>query len=354
MGFAVQQPGFNRVAAALVCGALAWIAAPARAETAAPPSQIKIIVNASGGTYDLYARLVSRYYGRHLPGNPQFIIQYMTGASGTRALNYLYAQAPRDGSVIETLNSASAFYQRLGQLGIQYDAGEFSWIGSLTRAIDGLVVYHTAKVRSFEEARNNVVVVGASGAAGTMATYPAFMNNVLGTKFKIVMGYQGGNDVLLAMERGEVDGPGNRPWSTWKVIRPEWVAKGLIKPLVQLSLKKAEDLQDVPLLIDLARNEEEREMFYFLSSHTPMEQPFAGPPQLAPELLQIYRAGFTAMYSDAEFLADAAKNRMELEPRPGEEVAAIVAGTLATPQHIVDRVKQALTVPGAESETKAE
>ena len=351
---ATQQSWFNRVAAALVCAVLAGMAAPVRAETVTPPSQIKIIVNASGGTYDLYARLVSRHFGRQLPGNPHFIVQYMTGASGTRALNYLYAQAPRDGSVIETLNSASAFYQRIGQPGIQYDAGEFSWIGSLTRAIDGLVVYHTSKVRSIEEARNTVVVVGASGAAGTMATYPAFMNNVLGTKFKIVMGYQGGNDVLLAMERGEVDGPGNRPWSTWKVIRPDWVANGLIKPLVQLSLKKADDLQDVPLLIDLARNAEERDMFYFLSSHTPMEQPFAGPPKLAPELLEMYRSAFTAMYGDAEFLADAAKNRMDLEPRPGSEVAAIVAGTLATPQDIVDRVKQALTVPGAETDTKQE
>ena len=171
---------------------------------------------------------------------------------------------------------------------------------------------------------------------------------MLGTKFKIVMGYQGGSDVLVAMERGEVDGPGNRPWSTWKVIRPEWYQDKKIIPLVQLSLKKAPDLPDVPLLIDLARNEEEREMFYFLSSHTPMEQPFVGAPGMDAKLLATYRKAFTEMYNDADFLADAKKSRMELDPHSGEEVQEIVKGTLATPQHIVDRVKTALTVSGAD------
>jgi tripartite-type tricarboxylate transporter receptor subunit TctC len=328
---------------------LAGVAIPgARAQDAPVPGQIKILLDAAGGTYDLYARLVSRHWGDKLPGNPKILVEYMPGNSGTRALNYLYLQAPRDGTVVETVNSAMAFYQRTGQPGIQYDANKLNWIGSLTRAYDGVTIYDRGKVKTIEDAMNTEVIVGASGAAGTMAAYPAFMNNVLGTKFKIVMGYQGGGDVLVAMERGEVDGPGNRPWSTWRVIRPEWYQDKKIVPLVQLSLKKAPDLPDVPLLIDLARNEEEREMFYFLSSHTPMEQPFVGPPDMDSGLLATYRKAFTAMYNDPDFIADAKKSRMELEPHSGEEVQEIVKGTLATPQHIVDRVKAALTVTGAD------
>ena len=267
----------TRIAAALIATLLAGaIPAGARAQDAAVPGQIKILLDAAGGTYDLYARLVSRHWGKQLPGNPKIVVEYMPGNSGTRALNYLYMQAPRDGSVIDTVNSAMAFYQRIGQPGIQYDAGKLNWIGSLTRAYDGITIYDRGKAKTIEDAMKTEVILGASGAAGTMATYPAFINHVLGTKFKIVMGYQGGSDVLVAMERGEVDGPGNRPWLTWRVIRPEWYQDKKIVPLVQLSLKKAPDLPDVPLLLDLARNEEEREMFYFLSSHTPMEQPFVG------------------------------------------------------------------------------
>jgi tripartite-type tricarboxylate transporter receptor subunit TctC len=340
----------SRIKATLVAACLIAALTPsARAEDAPNvPPQIKILLDATGGTYDLYARLVSRHWGDKLPGNPRVLVEYMPGNSGTRVLNYLYMQAPHDGTVIDTVNSAMAFYQRIGQPGIQYDANKLNWIGSLTRAYDGVTIYDRGKVKTIEDAMKTQVIVGASGAAGTMATYPAFMNHVLGTKFKIVMGYQGGGDVLVAMERGEVDGPGNRPWSTWKVIRPEWYQDKKIIPLVQLSLKKAQDLPDVPLLIDLARNEEEREMFYFLSSHTPMEQPFVGPPGMDAKLLATYRKAFTEMYNDADFIADAKKSRMELDPHSGEEVQEIVKGTLATPQHIVDRVKTALTVSGAD------
>jgi tripartite-type tricarboxylate transporter receptor subunit TctC len=330
----------------LTCAAVPFAVADDASATV--PGQIKIILDAAGGTYDLYARLVSRHWGDKLPGKPKITVEYMPGSSGTRALNYLYGQAPRDGTVVETVNSAMAFYQRIGQPGIQYDAAALNWIGSLTRAYDGVTVFYTSKAKTIEDAFKKEVILGASGAAGTMATYPAFMNNVLGTKFKIVTGYQGGNDVLVAMERGEVEGPGNRPWSTWKVIRPEWYQDKKIIPLVQLSLKKAPDLPDVPLLIDLARNEEEREMFYFLSSHTPMEQPFVAPPQMDGKLVATYRQAFAAMYQDVDFLADAKKNRMELDPHTGDEVQEIVKGTLATPQHIVDRVKAALAVKGTE------
>jgi tripartite-type tricarboxylate transporter receptor subunit TctC len=307
------------------------------------PAQITILVGTPpGGAYDTYSRLVARHMGRSLPGNPNLVVQYMPGASGTRALNHLHAQAPRDGSLIATFNSAAAFYQRIGQPGIRYDAGELSWIGSLNRAVDTLAVWHTAGIKTLDDAKTKEVIVGASGAGGVMAAYPRLMNNVLGTKFKIVTGYEGGNSVLIAMERGEIDGPGNRPWSAWKAVRSDWIKDHKIIPLVQLSLQKDPELQDVPLLLDLARNDEERQMFRFLSGHTPMEQPFAGPPKLPAPVLALYRRAFTAMYESGPFKDDVTKSGFDLDPRPGNAVEGFVKATLATPQSIVDRVVAAI------------
>ena len=308
--------------------------------------QITLLVGSPpGGGYDTYSRLVARHLGRELPGTPNLVVQNMPGASGARALNFLHAQAPRDGSLFASCNSAMAFYQRIGQPGIRYDAGELSWIGSLTRAVDTLSVWQGRGIASLEDAKTREVIVGATGAAGTMSTYPKLMNHFLGTKFKIVTGYEGGNAVLIAMERGEVDGPGNRPWSSWKAVRPDWIRDGKVVPLVQLSLEKDPELPNVPLLMDLAQNEDDRLMFRFVSNHTPMEQPFAGPPKLPAQILSAYRQAFTAMYGSQAFIDEIIKSGLDLDPRPGETVEALVKSTLATPQPIVDRLLAAIGPP---------
>ena len=334
-------------AGAAIAGTLATMTPTAPVQAQDSPfkgiNQITLLVGSPpGGGYDTYSRLVARHYGRELPGNPAMVVQNMPGASGARALNHLYLQAPRDGSLFASCNSAMAFYQRIGQPGIRYNAGELSWIGSLTRAVDTLAVWRDSGIRTLEDAKSREVIVGASGAAGTMATYPRFMNAMLGTKFKVVMGYEGGSSVLIAMERGEIHGPGNRPWSAWKAVRPEWIRDGKVVPLVQLSLEKDPDLPNVPLLLDLARNDEERAMFRFISNHTPMEQPFAAPPKIPAAILTAYRESFVKMYNAPAFIEEVKKSGLDLDPQPGEVVAGLVKATLDTPQPIVDRVMAAI------------
>ena len=191
--------------------------------------------------------LVARHIGKHIPGNPSVVPQNMTGAGGLKMINYLYAVAPKDGTSIGMIANQFPALQAIGAAGVQFDAGKMQWLGAIAPAIETMAVWHTANVKSIDDAQKREIIAGASARGAISFTYPAVMNELLGTRFKIVTGYQGGNDVLVAMERGEVDGPGNRPWSTWKVIRPEWYQDKKIVPLVQLSLKKAPDLPDVPL-----------------------------------------------------------------------------------------------------------
>lgn len=307
--------------------------------------EVKLIVGTgTGGGYDLYARQVARFLGKHVVGYPVFVVQNMPGASNVKAINYLYSVAPKDGSVIATFNKAMPFNQALGQPGIQFKCEELSWIGSLSEVVSTVTVWHTAGVRTIEDAKHQEVVMGASGAGGTMAAYPALLNGTLGTKFKIVTGYEGSNTINLAIERGEVQGSGSNPWATYKAVRPDWVREAKIVPLVQIGMMKDPDLPQVPLLIDLATNDEQRRMFEFVSTDSAIERPFAGPPGIPAERLSLLRRGFEQMAKDPEFLAAARKQDMDIKLHTGEEVQKLVTSIIATPPDIIAKVKTAITV----------
>lgn len=324
---------------------------PALAQDAAAffqSREVKLIVGTgAGGGYDTYARLVARFLPKHLPGNPTFVVQTMPGASGVKAVNYLYAAAPKDGSVISTFNNSMAVYQALGQPGAQFKSEEFSWIGSLSEVVNTIAVWHTAGVRTIEDAKQKEVVMGATGAGGTMATYPALLNGALGTRFKIVTGYEAGHQVDMAMERGEVQGRGSNPWSSYKAVRPDWVRDGKIVPLVQVGMTKDADLPDVPRLIDLATNDEQRRMFEFVSTDVAMERPYAGPPGMPADRLLTYRRGFEQMAKDPEFLAIAQHQDMDINLHTGEEVQKMVQHTTSTPPEIIAKVKAAVALKEA-------
>lgn len=310
--------------------------------------KIRLVVGSPpGGGYDTYGRLVARHLGTELPGHPTITVQNLPGASGAKAVNYLYAMAPRDGSVIATFNNAMPFYELIGQPGIQFKSAELSWLGSLTQTITVVSVWHTTGVKTIEDARRIEVVMGATGAGGTMAAHPALLNNTLGTRFKIITGYEGGNAVNLAMERGEVEGRAATPWATWKTTRPDWVRDGKIVPLVQMGAKKDTELPNVPLLTEFAQNEEQRRMFEFVAATTAMDQPFAGPPGIPSERLTDLRRAFDRMTKAPTFRADAARLDVELDPLPGEEVEKIVAQIMQTLPAIVEKVKAAMTVKEA-------
>jgi tripartite-type tricarboxylate transporter receptor subunit TctC len=332
---------------AILCLAVAAFADPA---VAADPvadfyshTTIRLLVSGDvGGSYDTDARLVARYLPRHLPGNPSIVPENMTGASGRLAANYTYNVGRKDGSVIAVVQQTIAMGQALGEAGIQYDASRFNWIGSPVRPEEVLVVWHTTGIRSIAEAKVKEVVIGATSPTGTNYIYPKLANEFLGTKFKIVTGYSGGGSIVLALERGEVEGRGANPWSEWKVIKPDWVREQKIVPLVQMSLKRRADLPDVPLLMELAPNEEVRRIFEVVSITGSMGRPFVVAPEVPPERVAALRKAFAETVADPDFLADAARSRKEIEPISGEELDRLVRRVLDTPKSAVDLLKAAL------------
>ena len=300
-----------------------------------------IVGTIAGGGYDANGRLVARHIGRFIPGAPNVVVQNMPGASGIKAVNFLYAIAPKDGTTIATFNSAMPFYETVGASGVQFKSTELSWIGSLSQNVNVIVVMRDTGVRTLEDAKKKEVIMGALTGGGTMSAYPILLNNLFGTKFKVVAGYSGGNEVNLAIERGEVQGRGTTPWSTWKTTRPEWVKDGRVVPLVQIGPKKDPELaaMGVPLLDDLAENEEQRQIFRLLGGNTYIERPFAGPPRIPADRLEILRRAFDAVAKDPQFLADAEREQAEVDPQTGENVALLVKQIVGSPAAVIERVK---------------
>ena len=318
--------------------------APAQEEFYAG-KQIRIIVGTgSGGGYDGAARLTARYLGKYIPGNPSFVVENMPGASGIKATNFLYEAAPKDGTVLATINNSIPVYQAISQPGVRFKAEELNWIGSLLQTATTVSIWHTAGVKTIDEAKRKEVIMGATGAAGTKAAYPQLLNNTIGTKFKIVTGYEGGNTLRLAMERGEVQGDGSARWSSWKSTKPEWVKDNKIIALVQIGLKKDNDLPNVPLLTELAQNDEQRKMFEFISQPIAMQQPFVGPPGIPADRLNLLRRAFDAMTRDPDFRKEVEMLDLELDPVSGEEVQKIVRTIVETPADTVQKVRAATAV----------
>ncbi len=303
-----------------------------------------VIATAPGAAYDFYGRALARHIGRHIAGSPIVTPQNMPGASGFRAANHLYAAAPRDGLHMGTFNNAIAYYQAMGQQGIQYKAEEFSWIGAIPQDSALVAVWHATGVKTIEDARRIPVAMGATGAGGNFAGHVQLLNAFLGTKFKIVMGYDGGNSINLAIERDEVSGKANTTWAAYKSIKPEWVRDGKIVPLVQFGPARDPELPHVPLLTELAQNEEQLKMFQLVSSTVDMGQPFAAPPGVPHARVNLLRRAFEATLNDPVFRADAAKlgPQSVLDPTSGETVEAIVRRTVATPRELVERLRAAL------------
>src|SRR3954453_24136841 len=318
---------------------LAASVSSAQAEEYFKGKTIRLVVGTPpGGGYDTYGRLVARHLHDYLPGHPTVIAVNMAGVSGMNAVSWLYTQAPRDGSTIATFNKSMPFYQALGQQGANFKTEELSWIGSLSQDPDVVSVWHKAGVKTIDDAKTRQVVMGAN-SGGTMTLYPALLNATLGTRFKIVTGYPGSAAVYLAVEKGEVDGAGSSPWSSWRVSRPHWLRDKQIIPLVQVGLKEDKDLADVPRLIDLAQNDEQQQMFTFVSAPAAIERPYAGPPGMPAEALDLYRRGFAEMVKDTKFRDEVFRLNLDLDPQSGSEVAKIVTAIVTARAAIVAKVK---------------
>jgi tripartite-type tricarboxylate transporter receptor subunit TctC len=300
-----------------------------------------IIGYSSGGTYDLYARLVARHLGNYIPGRPTIVARNMPGAASRTAAAYVYNIAPKDGTVLATADQSLSVQQAMGDKKMNFDTTRFIYIGNPNAENNTTVTWHTSGVKTIDDAKRKEITIGATGS-GTSVHYPKAMNALLGTKFKIIAGYPGGNDINLAMERGEVDGRGSNSWLSWKATRPNWLAEKKINILVQIGLHKAPDLPDVPLLTDLAVDEEDRAVLKLLSASAAVGRPIFTTPDVPVERVNALRDAFNRMINDPVFLEQAKKEHFEIEPVSGEDLQKIVADIVATPRPIAERLQKIL------------
>lgn len=300
-----------------------------------------VIGTSAGNDYDYRGRLIARYMGRHIPGEPAIVPRNMPGGGGVLAANWIANIAPRDGTVLHMVMANMMAAQAMGQPGVEFDARKFQWIGNTSSTPNVVAAWHTSGVRTIEDARTKELLVGAPmGTAG--AIYPTLLNALAGTKFKLVTGYAGGNEVNLAMERGEVDGRGSNSWAAWKSTKPEWVRDHKIYILVQVGLKRAVDLPDVPLMLELAGNDPDRKLLAFISAETEVARSLVTAAGTPPDRVEALRRAFDETMKDPEFLAEAAKTQMDISPATGEESQVIADSIANTPPDIAARAKAML------------
>ena len=325
------------VAAACMLGSLC-----AHAQVAEPSFTGKTISlyigNSIGGGYDLYARALARHMAKHIPGNPTIVPKNMEGGGSLRAANYMAEVAPRDGTAIATIGRGTAFAPLMGQRGAAFDATALSWIGSANEERSVCVAWHTSGVHSFEDLKSRDLVIGSTLATDDASQLPKLLNGLFGTRFKLVLGYPGGNEMNLAMERGETQGRCGLSWGSFKATHPDWVSEKRALPLFQVSLAKTQDLADVPFLLDIATNDEERMMLKSFAARQAMGRPFFAPPGVPKPTLDLLRRAFNETMADADFRADAEKSGLELNPVEGERVADLVREIYLTPPDVIRRM----------------
>ena len=320
---------------------LAGLAAPASADPVADyfkGKTVTVLVGVSaGGEYDLQARLISRYLGRYIPGNPTVVAQNMVGAGGLTEANYLYNVAPKDGTFIGMIQNALPVMQAVNLPGPQFDSARFLWLGAIAPTVETLAVWHTSGVTTIDQARSKEVVIGAVGKGGITDTFPRMINEFAGTKFKIVVGYPGGNDVNLAMERGEVAGR-NNTWSSWKATKKNWLDEHKITILAYEG-PKPPDLGNVPSVQDLAKTDEDKAAIRLIAAGTLFGRPLTAPPGVPADRIAALRAAFLATMKDPEFLKEAAAGDIEVDPVDGVKMQKIAEELIALPESVKARAR---------------
>jgi tripartite-type tricarboxylate transporter receptor subunit TctC len=295
-----------------------------------------------GGAYDLYARHLARHMGKHIPGNPAVVPKNMEGAGSLRLANWLYNIGPKDGTAIGTIGRGTGFDVLLGNTKAQFDAPRFNWIGSANNEVSVCVAWHTSGITTFEDMLTRPLIVGGTSSSADTDQFPKITNGVLGTRMKVITGYPGGNEVGLAMERGEVQGRCGWSWSSVKSTHQKWLDQKRFAILVQLALKKHPDLPDVPLIVDLAKTEEQRKILELIFARQVMGRPYVAPPGVPRDRVEALRKAFMDTMNDKEFLADAEKAQLEITPVPGAQLEQLVRDLFATPQDIAKKASALL------------
>ncbi len=332
----------RRIAAALAAASVPLWQSGACAQTAPADfykdKTIELFISSGpGGGYDAYARILARHMGKHIPGNPGIVPKNVEGAGGLRLANILYNTAPKDGTSVGTIYRSAAFEPLFGNKAAQFDATRFTWLGSASSEISLCVAWHTSGVTRFEDMQTKELVVGTTGRGSDSFLFTSIINGVLGSKMRMVAGYRSGNDMNLAMERGEVGGRCGWSWSSIRASNQNWIDEKKVHLLVQIGLSKHPDLPNVPSVMDKATNAEDEQILKLLFARQTMAYPFLAPPDLPAERAAILRAAFAAAMQDKDLIADAHKSNLEVLPVSGADVEALVRNVYAAPPALVAR-----------------
>ena len=303
--------------------------------------QISLIVGAGvGGGYDLQARLTARHLGRHIPGHPGIIVQNMPAAGGIAATNHIASTAPKDGVTIALIQRGMLLAKLTYPQSVRFEIDKLNWIGSLNSEVAVTAAWHTAPHKSARDLFDKELIIG--GIAGVdPETTPRLYNSLLGTRFKIVNGYNSTSQIALAIERGEVFGIGDWSWSSLKAMRPDWVREKKITLLMQGALANEPELAGLPNALDFVKGAADRKVLELHYTQKTAARPFIAPPGVPAERIAALRAAFSALAKDPEFLAEAERSKIEVAPIAGEEVDKIVALITATPPAIAERFRKA-------------
>jgi tripartite-type tricarboxylate transporter receptor subunit TctC len=317
-------------------------------ETFYKGKQVSIIVGSSpGGGYDTYARLLARHFGNAIPGNPQIVVQNMSGAGSNRAAGFIYSVAPKDGTAIGAIFPGAVLQPLLSTTTVPHDPSQLVYLGSANSDVYVCFVRADAPVKAFKDMLTTELIIGASNPGATTYDLPLLLNNVLGTKFKIVTGYPGSREITLALDRSEVQGACGLGWTGIETMHPDWFTQDKVRVLVQLSTKGHADLnkRGVPRAADLARNDDDRRVIELVFSQGIFGRPYVLPPVTPADRVAALRKAFVAALDDGALRGEADKMHLDIEPIAGEDLQILVAGLYATPAHLVERARQALAAP---------
>ena len=335
------MPAFAGMTALLLA-----IAVPALAQSVQEfykGKSVSLVIGFSvGGGYDLYGRHLARHIGKHIPGAPSIVPQNMPGAGSLKAANFIYTAAPKDGTAIGTFARSTGINPLL-ESGATFDGTKFSWLGSVTDDVSTCLTWHTSPVKTWKDFLDKPVTLGGQGPSSEPDIFARLYKNVFDATIKLVAGYPGTNEITLAMERGEVDGLCGLSWSTIKTRHAQWLRDKKMNIIVQSSLKKEPELPDVPLVMDLTKDTEKLQILKLILAAQEMARPFAAPPGIPADRKAALIAAFDVTMKDAEFLADAKKLNLDVNPVNAKALDDLLAELYATPKDVVKKASEAIT-----------
>ena len=303
--------------------------------------QVTVLVGFNtGGAYDHYARTVAKHMRKHIPGSPALIVKNMQGAGSVIAANYLYNRSPKDGSEIGLIAGTAALEPLFGVVPTQFEGQKFTWLGSANKEVGGCFAWHTSPIRTAQDLFDKEMITGTAGTSSMMV--PTMLNNVVGTRLKLVRGYKGTSALMLAMERGEVEGMCGMVWAALQTEHPDWIQQKLVRTVMQIGINKSTDMPDAPLVMDFAKDEEARQILRLLVGWTIMGRPFLAPPGIPEDRAKALRTAFDATMKDSEFLADAERARLEVSPIGPEEIETYLRDVYAAPKPLIERANEIL------------